>query len=169
MDRAKIGVAGLGRFGVWHARVLAQLPQVELAAVCSRSEERAREVAETYGARKWYTDYVEMVQDAEIEAVDVVSDLDRHGEIALAALQNGKHVFSEILLTMRMEENDQLIEWAEKSGALFMVGFIERFDVRRAQIKQRVDSGELGQLVSLYGRRNVWRGFWMTHATGPIR
>ena len=102
MDRAKIGVAGLGRFGVWHARVLAQLPQVELAAVCSRSEERAREVAETYGARKWYTDYVEMVQDAEIEAVDVVSDLDRHGEIALAALQNGKHVFSEILLTMRI-------------------------------------------------------------------
>ncbi len=127
MDRAKIGVAGLGRFGVWHARVLAQLPQVELAAVCSRSEERAREVAETYGARKWYTDYVEMVQDAEIEAVDVVSDLDRHGEIALAALQNGKHVISEILLTMRIEENVQLWTGQRRSGRCLWSGL--GFDV----------------------------------------
>lgn len=167
MNSAKIGVVGLGRFGPQHARVWAQLPQAELVAVCSRSAERAREVAETYGARKCYTDYREMMQDPEIEAVDVVSDLARHGEIALSALQHGKHVFSEILLTMSLEETDRLIEGAEKNRALFMVGFLERFDVRRALIKRKIDSGELGQLVSLYGRRNAWRGFLDTARDKP--
>lgn len=167
MNCAKIGVVGLGRFGAVHSRLWAQLPQAELVGVCSRSAERAREVAATYGARKCYTDYKEMMQDPEIEAVDVVSDLARHGEIALSALQHGKHVFSEILLTMSMEETDQLIEWTEKSQAMFMVGFLERFDVRRALIKQKIDNGELGQLVSLYGRRNAWRGFLDTARDRP--
>lgn len=158
MNRAKVGVVGLGAFGLKHARVLAQLPQVELVGVCSRSAERAREVATSYSA-KYYTDYREMVRDPDIEAVDIVTEVDRHAEIGLAALEHDKHVFCEILVTMDMEESDRLMERTEAGRAFFMAGFLERFDVRRALIKQRVDSGEMGKLVSVYGRRNAWRGF----------
>ena len=158
MNRAKIGVIGLGRFGVQHARVLAQLPQVELTAVCSRSAERAACVASTYNVPGHYTDYRDLIRDPDVEAIDIVTEVDRHTEVALAALRLRKHVFSEILLTDSPDENDRLIDEAEKSGAVFMVGFLERFDVRRANIKQKIDAGELGELVSIYGRRNIWRG-----------
>ena len=158
MSPKKVGIIGLGRFGVQHARVLAQLPQVELAAVCSRSEERAREVAATYDVPKRYTDPADLLGDPGIAAVDIVTEVDRHADIALAALQQGKHVFCEILLTTSMEDTDRLIEASSKSGTIFSVGFIERFDPRRAEVKRRAASGYLGQLVSIYGRRNIWRG-----------
>ena len=83
----------------------------------------------------------------------------RHAEVGLAALAHGKHVFCEILVTMNLAESEQLLEKEAASEAFFMTGFIERFDVRRALIKQRVERGEMGQLVSIYGRRNAWRGF----------
>jgi len=149
---------GLGTFGLKHARVLAQLPQVELTGVCSRSAERAKEVATTYGT-KYFTDYRDMLRDSDIEAVDIVTEVDRHAEIGLAALEHDKHVFCEILATISMEESIRLMEKTEISQAFFMVGFLERFDVRRALIKQRVDRGEVGRLVSVYGRHNAWRGF----------
>ena len=154
MDPVRIGVAGLGYFGPIHARIWTELPHTELVAVYSRSEVRAREVAAACGARRWYTDYEKMAADPDVDAVDVCTELARHAEIALAALRSGKHVFSEILLSKSMEEMDELIEWADRSECLFMVGFLERFDVRRAIIKRRIEGGELGQLVSLYGRRN---------------
>ena len=87
MNRTKIGVIGLGRFGVQHARVLAQLPHVELTAVCSRSAERAGNVASTYNVPRHYTDYRDLVRDPDVEAIDIVTEVDRHTEIALAALQ----------------------------------------------------------------------------------
>ena len=158
MNRARIGVIGLGRFGAQHARVLAQLPHVELTAVCSRSAKRAAGVASTHNVPRHYTDYRDLIRDPDVEAIDVVTEVDRHTEIALAALRLRKHVFSEILLTDSLDENDRLIDGAEKSGVTFMVGFLERFDVRRANVKQKIDAGELGELVSIYGRRNIWRG-----------
>jgi predicted dehydrogenase len=153
-----MGVIGLGRFGAQHARVLTQLPQVDLVAVCSRSEARAREVAAEHNVPKWYTDPDEMLQDPDIAAVDIVTEVDRHAEIALGALEQGKHVFCEILLTTSLEETDRLIETSTGGPATMMVGFLERFDVRRANIKRRVDGGDLGRLVSIYGRRGGWRG-----------
>ena len=158
MNRARIGVIGLGRFGVQHARVLAQLPHVELTAVCSRSAERAGSIAASYDVPRHYTDYRDLIRDPDVDAIDIVTEVDRHTEIALDALQLRKHVFSEILLTDSPDENDRLIDETERSGAVFMVGFLERFDVRRANIKQKIDAGELGELVSIYGRRNIWRG-----------
>ena len=75
MNRAKIGVIGLGRFGVQHARVLAQLPQVELTAVCSRSAERAASVATTYNVPGHYTDYRDLIRDPDVDAIDIVTEV----------------------------------------------------------------------------------------------
>jgi len=109
LDRAKIGVVGLGTFGAKHARVLAQLPQVELVGVCSRSADRAKEVAAACDARRWCTDSHDLIQDPDIDAVDIVTEVARHAEVALPALQHGKHVFCEVLVTMSMEEMDRII------------------------------------------------------------
>jgi predicted dehydrogenase len=155
---ARVGIIGLGKFGEQHVKVLSQLPNVEVVAVCSRSVERSREIASKYDVPKSYTSTDQMLSDPEFESVDIVTEIGRHTEIALKALESGKHVFSEILLSESLEETDQLIESAKNSKKYFMTGFLERFDIRRAQIKQRIEAGDLGELVSLYGRRNIWRG-----------
>jgi UDP-N-acetylglucosamine 3-dehydrogenase len=159
MDRLRVAVVGLGRFGDIHARLWAQIPQAELVAVCSRSEERAREVAAAYGATRWYTDIQNLVQATDIDAIDICSNLPDHAPTAIAALEHGKHVLCEILFTLSLEETGRCLELAQHHGLACMIGFIERFDVRRADAQRRVARGELGQLVSLYVRRNVWRGF----------
>ena len=154
----KMGVVGLGKFGEQHTKVLSQLPHVELVAVCSRSEDRCREIAKRYGVPRSYTSPEEMLEDPDFDAVDIVTEVHRHAEIAQIAMENGKHVFSEILLSQSLQETDQLIQSAETYNRHFMVGFLERFDIRRAQIKERIEAGDMGDLVSLYGRRNIWRG-----------
>jgi predicted dehydrogenase len=159
MDRVRVAVVGLGRFGDIHARLWAQIPQAELVAVCSRSADRALEVAAAHGARKWYADLDQLLRDPEIDAIDICSHLPDHGPTAIAALEHGKHILCEILFTLSREETDRCLSLAEQSGTHCMIGFIERFDVRRAQAQRRIHSGELGELVSLYVRRNVWRGF----------
>jgi len=56
MKKVGFAVIGLGWFGEKHVHVLSELPSVELVAVCSRTESRAREIAAKYGAKKWYTE-----------------------------------------------------------------------------------------------------------------
>ena len=153
-----MAVIGLGRFGALHARVLEQLPHVELVAVCSRSEARAREVAAACGDVRWYTDPAVLLAEPDIDAVDIVTEVDRHTDLALAAMRQGKHVFCEILVTNSLDDMDQLIEAAHANQVVFMPGFLERFDARRAEIARRATEGSLGRLVSLYGRRNIRRG-----------
>ena len=97
MARVRVGVVGLGRFGDIHARIWRQIPQAELVAVCSRSPERAQAVAAAHGAAKWYTDYNEIAQDADIDVSNICNELARHTAVGLAALSHGKHVRCEIL------------------------------------------------------------------------
>ncbi len=158
VNRVKMGVIGLGRFGSQHARVLAQLPQVDLIGICSRSEDRALEVAGTCGSPACYTDPAELLQVSDLDAVDIVTEVDRHTEVALSAMRQGKHVFCEILVTPDLDETDQLIETAQANQVRFMPGFLERFDARRAEVQKRASRGDLGDIVSIYGRRNIWRG-----------
>ena len=72
MKTVKYGVIGLGWFGEKHCEALAGIPNVELAALCTRTESRLEEVAERFGVRKTYTDYREMLEDPELEAVSVL-------------------------------------------------------------------------------------------------
>jgi predicted dehydrogenase len=160
MERVKVGIVGLGDHGVRHTRLFSEMPNAEVVAVSSRDGQRAQAVATQYGARRWYSDYHDLVRDQEIEAVDVVTEVSRHAEVALAALEHGKHVLVEKPLSLSLEETDRVLELAARQNRVLMVCFVERYDPRRALIKQRIEQGELGQLVSLYGRRNAVRRFF---------
>lgn len=155
----RIGVAGLGKFGEVHIRAIRRIPEFELVSVCSRSEERARQIAETYGIDRWYTDLRSFAADPDIEAVDVVNEVSRHAEAAGIALDAGKDVLVEKPLSARMDEVDAVLRLAERNERILMVGYIERYDPRRAAMREQIASGELGDVVSLYGRRNCGRHF----------
>src|SRR5688572_10364233 len=91
----RVGVAGLGQIAqIMHLPYLHTMPGFELAAVCDLSPSLVERVGELYNVRGRYTDAAEMVARAEIDAVVICANLD-HAEIALAAIERGKHVLVE--------------------------------------------------------------------------
>jgi predicted dehydrogenase len=155
LDRIGYGVIGGGQFGELHARALSELPIVDLVAVCSRRPERARELAERYGARRWYTDYRQLVADDEIQAVHVVTAETEHREPTVAAAQAGKHILLEKPIAMSLEDADAMIAAAEAAGVFFQVAHILRFDPRYVMAKEEIERGAVGRIVSMYARRNI--------------
>lgn len=159
MRQMGIAVVGLGDQGPRYARLVAELRQADLIATCSRTEARAREVAAAYGAKRWYTDYRKMVLDPDIEGVIIATEVDRHVEVATAALEANKHVFVEkpLTATPSVEETDKVLALAEEQGRILMLAWVERYDPRCARVKEKIDKGELGKIVSVFIRRNGHR------------
>lgn len=163
MKRVRFGVLGLGWFGQKHAQVLAQLPQAEVVAVCSRIPGRAAQVASECGVRGAYTDWDSFLADPDVEAVSVVTHLPEHREATVRALRAGKHVLVEKPIAGTLEDADVMIEAVRVSGRIFMVGHILRFENRYAQAKQVLDEGRLGKILSIYARRNIPGGLARSH------
>jgi UDP-N-acetylglucosamine 3-dehydrogenase len=155
MKTVKFGVLGLGWFGEKHAQVLAQLPQVELVAVCSRTAARARRVAAACGAKRAYHEWSAFLADPELEAVSIVTHVHEHREPVVRALQAGKHVLVEKPIAATLADADAMLQAARHAGRIFMVGHILRFENRYAQAKSVIAEGRLGRILSIYARRNI--------------
>jgi len=95
MDRIGCGVIGLGWFGEHHVDTLKQLPAVDVVAVCTRRENRLKEIADKYHIPKTYTDYNDLLADKDIDMVTVVTHVKDHLKPTVDAIRAGKHVFLE--------------------------------------------------------------------------
>jgi len=164
MDKVKIGLIGLGRWGEVELSVLSTLPYVDVVAVCSRSEERCKKICKNYGIKKYYLDFQEIIQDPEARTIIVSTEPERHAQPILLALEAEKDVLAEKPLALTLEEIDRIIQKVRKKKVIFMVAHTLRFDIRYEMLKERIKKGELGKIVSIYSRRNVWRGLFEQHA-----
>ena len=147
----KVGVVGAGIFGVNHLNAFKQLSFLgvaELAAVSEINEERAKWVEAVYGC-KVYRDYNEMLADANIDAVTVVTPDHLHKPITLAAAAAGKHILVEKPLDVTVEGCRAMVEAARTAGVLLQVDFHKRYDPEHMAMERRVSAGELGEI--LYG------------------
>src|SRR5258705_2352064 len=93
-DRLKVGVVGAGVIAqVMHLNYLRELSgRFEIVALCDISAENAANNAERYNIDKTFTDWREMLEDADIDAVFILTS-GSHAPIAIAAAKAGKHVF----------------------------------------------------------------------------
>jgi len=155
MNIIRFGVIGLGWFGEKHLQVLSQLPNVKVAALCSRTRERAAELASRYGADKVYTDWSKIAEDPNIDAVSVVTHVTDHREPVVLAAEHGKHVLVEKPIASTLEDADKMISATRKAGVHFMVGHILRFEPRYALAKEAINAGRIGRILSIYARRNI--------------
>lgn len=147
-------VIGLGMFGALQAQVYAESPLAELKAVVSRTPERAREIGERFGA-KWYTDFRDMLEkEKDLEAVSIVNRDAEHKEPAIACAQAGKDIFLEKPMAPTLEEADEIIEAVQKAGVRMMVNFTLRFDPTYVAAYERIQAGEIGEVVTMFARRN---------------
>lgn len=155
MDRVKHGVIGLGWFGGKHCEVLNDIPNIELYALCTRTESHLEEVAKEFGVKKTYTDYNEMLADPELESVSITTMWDQHAAPAIAALEAGKNVFCEKPMASTREDCEAIVAAAHAATGKFMVGHIVRFNPRYAMAKREIAEGKVGKIVSMFARRNI--------------
>ena len=141
-------------FGVISCSVMAQLHMkavmdnvhTRLVAICDINEKLLKETAEKYGVDKAYTDYRDLVNDPEIDAVIIVTPDQTHREITVAALEAGKHVLCEKPMALTMEDCKAMIEAAEKARTKTMIGQICRYTPGFVAAKKLIERGEIGEL-----------------------
>jgi len=138
------GVIGTGIFGENHALVYSRLPEAELVAVCDIDAERAKAVAEKYGARTHYTDYQELLKNPDIQAVSVATPDFAHRDIAVAAAQAKKHILCEKPLATTLEEAQEIVNAADEAGVKLMVDYHNRINPPFVAAKQSIEAGEIG-------------------------
>lgn len=145
-ERVRMGIAGLGRMGRFHADNLARhVPSAELVRVVDASEELARATGEALGV-PWATDVEALLKDPEVEAVAIVTPTPTHAELIERAAAAGKHVFCEKPISLDEASTLRAIEAAASAGIKLQVGFHRRFDPDWAAARERIAGGELGEV-----------------------
>jgi len=121
----RIGVVGAGALGFHHTRILRELPGAALVGFFDVRAERAAQVSSELGVRAF--EGLDALLD-EVEALSVVVPTPSHHEVAGPALERGIHVLIEKPIAASLEEADDLLAIAERTGALVQTGHVERFN-----------------------------------------
>jgi predicted dehydrogenase len=119
-------VIGVGYLGRHHARILAQMPDVELVAVVDVNEPRVKELAATWGTRPLVD--ARALADLSLDAVTIATPTAAHHILAKALLERGVAVLVEKPVTRTLDEADELIAIAANAGVVLAVGHTERFN-----------------------------------------
>ncbi len=142
----KILVIGCGSIGERHIRNLKSSTSVEIFA-CDLDKGRREHIKDKYEV-KIFRDYKEAFNE-DIDAVLVCTPTSAHITPALAAVQQGCHVFVEKPLSHTLRGVDDLIEETERKSLVLMVGFNFRFHPALQQIRELVDRGQIGKLIAV--------------------
>ena len=125
MKTLRCAVIGVGYLGKFHAQKYAKLPGCELVAVADSRLDVAQAVAKPLGCRA-VADYRELL--GQVDAVSVVVPTQAHHAVALDFLRAGAHVLVEKPIAVTLEQADEMIAQAERSGLVLAVGHLERFN-----------------------------------------
>lgn len=144
----KVGVLGCGTIcQAAHLEAAIKAKNIELVAICDVAEDLLRKMEAIYSPSKVYTDYDEMLNDKEIEAVIIGIGDQFHVACAKQAIMAGKHVLVEKPLGVNIEECEELKAIAEEKGLLVQVGNMKRFDGGLQFAKKFIEE-EIGEIAT---------------------
>ena len=176
----RCGVIGCGVIGPLHVESLQRLEGVEVTWACDLVADKARQVAAKYRVPQVTTDYRQVLADPAVDCVHVCTDHASHAPISIAALAHGKHVICEKALTAnRGGLEAMLAAHARRPEVVFCGVFQHRFDPVFRHVKQLVDDGRLGTILTAaaqvrclrtaeYYRSGAWRGTWRDEGGGVL-
>lgn len=150
MKQTKVAVVGTGFIGPAHIEALRRLPNIEVAALCEATIELAQEKATALGISRFYT-FDELLKQADIECIHICTPNFLHHSQSKAALLAGKHVVCEKPLANKVEEAQELVELAKKTGLVNAVHFNLRYYPLVRQMRTMREKGDLGEIYSIMG------------------
>lgn len=159
--RDKLRVAVLGA-GAWaqHAHIPGWLrdPRCELVAIGDLIGERASDFAKEFGAAEWTNDWQALVARSDIDVIDVVTPSHTHLELALAALESGKHVLCEKPVAFDFQQTRKAAALAKAKGLKTKLGFTFRYSPGVQYAKSLIDEGFIGTpfIFNGYEQNSQW-------------
>ena len=156
-DKIRLGIIGANVHLGWarrsHMPAIVASPEFELTAVCTTRMESAEEAKQKYGAKLAFDDYHKMLAHPDIDAVAVSLRVPSHYEPTVAAINAGKHVYVEWPLGRTTAEAQELTELAQAKGVRNMVGLQSRAAPAILYLKDLVESGYVGEVMSCHVSR----------------
>jgi len=181
-EKINVVVVGIGGRGSWAAKKLSAEPGFNLAALCEKNPGKLAYFQERNGLTDvpGFIRFADCLAQVDFDAVVVTTPDGNHAEIVLPALEAGKFVFVEKPLEISVEKCNAIIEADAAAGGKTMVGFNLRFAPVYVKIKELIDRGELGKLLTLQAdefydggrtyfrrwnrQRDIGGGLWITKA-----
>jgi len=151
-EKIRLGLIGANVRSNWAARshfpALPYCRDFELTAVCTTKPESAEEARRQYGAKLAFHDYRAMVASPEIDAVAVVVRVPAHFEPTMAALEAGKHVYTEWPLGRTTAEAEEMTALARRKGVRTAVGLQARHSPALLYMKEQIAAGYVGEVTA---------------------
>lgn len=147
----KIGIIGIGKMGINHLRIFSQLRGVKIVGIADINEPLLKATAEEFSTHPFtnYKDLLDLVPDA----VSIVVPTSLHKQVAIDALNAGCHILLEKPIANTVEEGREIINCAIQNKRKLLVGHIERFNPAVNILKEIIDDGILGDIVSISSKR----------------
>jgi UDP-N-acetylglucosamine 3-dehydrogenase len=152
MKKMNVAVIGCGSWGRNHIRVYNDLGNASIVAIADMNTATAKEFGERYSV-DWYTEPEKIFERDDVEAVSICTPTVTHADLAMQAIEAGKHVLVEKPMTNTTDEAKELINAAKKRGVHLAVGFVERFNPAVSEAMNIISKGEVGEVILAHTRR----------------
>jgi predicted dehydrogenase len=141
-----VAVVGCGYWGPNLIRNFAVCPDTRLVAVCDRDPARLAKALAPYPGVDGVRDYDDLLRRPDVQAVAVATPVHTHADLAMAALEAGKHVLVEKPLAASVAEAAAVVRLAERNRLTLLVDHVFVYSPAVRKIKELIDTGELGDL-----------------------
>jgi predicted dehydrogenase len=142
----KIGVIGYGYWGPNLVRNFAEVKDARVTMVADRRAERLEQVVRRYPGVRTTTDHNDLIGDADVDAVIIATPVDRHFDLAMAALAAGKHVLVEKPIASSSDQASRLVDEAQRRNLVLMVDHTFVYTGAVQKIRDLTRDGDLGDL-----------------------
>jgi len=170
MKTYRIGIIGCGAIFIMHAYPLHRLEQTQIVAVCDIKPDALKAASELFHC-DGYSDYREMLKRDDIDVVHILTPHYLHAQMAIDAMNAGKHVLTEKPMAIRMDDAREMVETAERNHVTLGVISQNRYNAASVAIKEALENGSLGKVIGQrvmlswtkpaeYYRRSDWHGTW---------
>ncbi|MBQ3054962.1 MAG: Gfo/Idh/MocA family oxidoreductase [Oscillospiraceae bacterium] len=164
-------IIGCGVISINHATAVVKANGTKLYAVCDLDKGKAETLAREFGAEKVYTDYLELLRDPAVDVVSICTPSGIHGEMAIAAAKNGKHILCEKPVEITREKIDAIASAVEEAGVKLGCVYQLRYSAGPQAVKQYIETHDLGKLLfgrvyaqnyrsADYYKSATWRATW---------
>ena len=159
-ERCRLGMIGPGSRGRFLLSFLAQNPKCEIVAFADIYQPSLEEALAVVPTAKTYTDYRKLLEDKNIDGVVIATPLNTHYQIAMDAMEAGKHVYCEKAIAYTMEETLAIYRKHIDTGRIFFTGQQRLFDPRYIKVMEMVHQGVFGDINAVHAfwnRNGDWR------------
>jgi predicted dehydrogenase len=159
-EKLRCGVIGTGGIGLEHLVSLTAYPRASAVAIAEVHPQRAREASERFRIPRSYSDYHDLLDQPDIDAVTIAVPNYLHAAIAIDALKARKHVLVEKPMATSAKDAARIVETAKKMKRTVMVAQNFRFNRHTQLARQIIDRGDLGEVYHA-------RCFWLRRSAIP--